>query len=99
AFAQDKVTITVAVVNNPDQRRLLTLSDKFTAAYPNIQLEFVMLPENELRSRVTTDITTGVGSFDIVQIGTFETPIFAKNVWLASVDYLIAAHRDNVQPD
>jgi polyol transport system substrate-binding protein len=98
-FAQDKVTITVAVVNNPDQRRLLTLSDQFTAAYPNIQLEFVMLPENELRSRVTTDITTGAGSFDIVQIGTFETPIFAKNGWLASVDDLMAAHPDNVQPD
>ena len=42
-FAQDKVTITVAVVNNPDQRRLLDLSDQFRAAYPNIDLSFVML--------------------------------------------------------
>ncbi|MCC7209041.1 MAG: sugar ABC transporter substrate-binding protein [Anaerolineae bacterium] len=99
AVAQDSVTITIAVVNNPDQRRLLTLSDQFHAAYPNINLSFVMLPENELRARVTTDITTGAGSFDVVQIGTFETPIFAKNQWLASLDDLMAQYPDNVQPD
>lgn len=97
--AQDEVTITVAVVNNPDQRRLLELSDEFQAAYPNINVSFVMLPENELRARVTTDITTGTGSFDIVQIGTFETPIFGQNGWLASVDDLMSQFPDSMQPD
>ena len=97
--AQDSVTITVAVVNNPDQRRLLELSDQFHAAHPNINVSFVMLPENELRARVTTDITTNTGSFDIVQIGAFETPIFAQNGWLASVDDLMAQYPDNVQPN
>ncbi|MBZ0297547.1 MAG: sugar ABC transporter substrate-binding protein [Anaerolineae bacterium] len=97
--AQDEVTITVAVVNNPDQRRLLELSDQFHAAYPNINVSFVMLPENELRARVTTDITTSTGSFDIIQIGAFETPIFAKNGWLASVDGLMEEFPDSVQPD
>ncbi len=97
--AQGKTTITVAVVNNPDQRRLLELADTFKADHPNIDLSFVMLPENELRDRVTTDITTNTGSFDIVQIGTFETPIFARNGWLASVDDLMAANPNNVQPN
>lgn len=96
-LAQAKVTITVAVVNNPDQRKLLQLSDKFQATYPNINLSFVMLPENELRDRVTTDITTGAGSFDIVQVGTYDTPVFAKNGWLAAVDDLMAANPKNVQ--
>ncbi len=99
AQAQDSVTITVAVVNNPDQRRLLELSDQFHAAYPNIDVSFVMLPENELRARVTTDITTGTGSFDIVQIGAFETPIFAQNDWLASVTGLMDQYPDSVQPN
>jgi sorbitol/mannitol transport system substrate-binding protein len=97
--AQEPVTITVAVVNNPDQRRLLELSDQFHEAYPNINVSFVMLPENELRARVTTDITTGTGSFDIVQIGAFETPIFAENGWLASVSGLMEQYPDSVQPD
>ena len=57
AAAQESVTITVTVVNNPEQRKLLELSDKFMAEHPNIKLSFVMLPENELRDRVTTDVT------------------------------------------
>jgi len=97
--AQDHVTLTIAVVNNPDQRKLLQLSDQFHTAYPNIDLSFVMLPENELRARVTTDITTGTGSFDIVQVGTYDTPIFAKNGWLAPVDDLMTANPKNVQPN
>jgi sorbitol/mannitol transport system substrate-binding protein len=99
AAAQNPVTLTVTVVNNPDQRRLLELSDKFQAQYPNIKLDFLMLPENELRDRVTTDITTGAGSFDIVQIGTYETPTWGKNNWLASIDDLMAANPKNVQPN
>ena len=34
------------------------------AAYPGIELEWVVLPENELRGRVTTDTATGAGSFE-----------------------------------
>src|SRR5258708_2252765 len=97
--AQSKTTITVALINNPDQRRLLDLADNFRTAYPNIDLSFVMLPENEERDRVTTDISTGTGSFDIVQIGTYDTPIFAKNGQLAAVDDLMAANPKNVQPN
>ena len=38
---------------------------------------------------VTTDISTGTGSFDIVQIGTYDTPIFAKNGQLVNLDDLM----------
>ncbi|MGO9309687.1 MAG: ABC transporter substrate-binding protein, partial [Spirochaetia bacterium] len=99
AVAQENVTLTVAVVNNPDQRKLLELSDKFQAQHPTIKLSFVMLPENELRDRVTTDISTKAGSFDVVQIGTYETPVWGKNGWLASVDDLMQQYPDNVQPN
>ena len=98
-FAQENVTLTIAVVNNPDQRKLLELSDKFQAQHPTIKLSFVMLPENELRDRVTTDISTKAGSFDIVQIGTYETPVWGKNGWLASVDDLMQQYPDNAQPN
>src|SRR5258707_14314636 len=97
--AQGKTTITITLVNNPDQRKLIELASNFPAAYPNIDLSFVTLPENELRDRLTTDICTGTGSFDIVQIGTYDTPIFAKNGQLAAVDDLMAANPKNVQPN
>src|SRR5258708_17569789 len=99
ARAQAKTTITITLVNNPDQRKLIELASNFTSAYPNIDLSFVTLPENELRDRLTTDISTGTGSFDIAQIGTYDTPIFAKNGQLAALDDLMTANPKSVQPN
>ena len=44
------------------------------------------LEENVLRQRVTTDIATGGGQFDVVTIGSYETPIWGKQGWLAPLD-------------
>ncbi len=57
AYAQSPVTITIATVNNGDMKVMQGFTDKFQAAYPNIKLNWVVLPENELRTRVTTDVT------------------------------------------
>ena len=35
-----------------------------------------------LRQRVTTDIATKGGQFDIITIGSYETPIWGKQGWL-----------------
>jgi ABC-type sugar transport system, periplasmic component len=43
-------------------------------------------PENELRDRVTQDIATQAGQYDVVTIGTYETPIWAENGWLTPLD-------------
>ena len=58
-----------------------------------------MLPENELRGRVTTDTATGAGSFDVVTVGTFEVPIWGANEWIDSIDALAAEYPDSVQAD
>ena len=73
--AQDKVELTIATVNNPDMVVMESFTSAFESAYPNIELNWVVLPENELRARVTTDIATGANSFDIVTIGAYEVPI------------------------
>jgi len=72
---------------------------EFEAAYPGITLNWVVLPENELRSTVTIDVATGSSTFDIVTIGTYEVPIWAENGWLNSIDQLAADNPDSVQPD
>ena len=46
------------------------------------------LEENVLRQRVTTDITTKGGAFDIMTIGMYETPIWGKNGWLVALNDL-----------
>jgi sorbitol/mannitol transport system substrate-binding protein len=97
--AQDTVELTIATVNNPDMVVMEGFSEVFEAAHPGITLNWVVLPENELRDTVTTDVATGASSFDVITVGMFDTPLFARNEWLLSMDALFAEYPDNVQPD
>ncbi len=80
-------SITIATVNNGDMIRMQGYTDKFTEA-TGIDVEWVTLEENVLRQRVTTDITTKGGQFDIMTIGMYETPIWGSNGWLVPLDGL-----------
>ena len=84
AFAE---TITIATVNNGDMIRMQGLSDDFTKKTGH-ELEWVILEENVLRQRVTQDIATKGGQFDVMTIGMYETPIWAAQDWLVSLDDL-----------
>ena len=99
ASAQDNVELTIATVNNPDMVVMEGFSDIFEEANPGISLNWVVLPENELRATVTTDVATGSSTFDIVTIGMFEVPLWARNGWLNSIDSLAMENPDNVQMD
>jgi len=80
-------TITIATVNNGDMIRMQGYTDLFTEE-TGIDVEWVTLEENVLRQRVTTDITTSGGQFDIMTIGMYETPIWGANGWLVPLDGL-----------
>jgi len=88
AFAAHAESITIATVNNPDMVLMQKLTDDFTAKNPDIQLQWVTLEENVLRERVTTDIATKGGQYDVMTIGTYEVPIWAKQSWLLPLDKL-----------
>ncbi|WP_414833093.1 ABC transporter substrate-binding protein [Afifella sp. YEN Y35] len=79
-------TITIATVNNGDMIRMQKLAEDFTKNHPDIQLEWVTLEENVLRQRVTTDIATKGGQYDVMTIGNYEVPIWAKQNWLVALD-------------
>ncbi|NRG16272.1 sugar ABC transporter substrate-binding protein [Rhizobiales bacterium] len=81
-------TITIATVNNGDMIRMQKLTDDFTAKNPDIDVEWVTLEENVLRQRVTTDIATKGGQYDVMTIGTYEVPIWGKQGWLVSLNDL-----------
>jgi len=88
AFAAHAETITIATVNNGDMIRMQKLADDFAAKNPDIQLNWVTLEENVLRERVTTDIATSGGQYDVVTIGNYEVPIWAKQGWLLELNGL-----------
>ena len=97
ATAQD-TTITIATVNNGDMIRMQGYTELFTAQ-TGIAVEWVTLEENVLRQRVTTDITTKGGQFDIMTIGMYETPIWGANGWLVPLDGLSAEYNvDDILP-
>tara|TARA_R110000764_G_scaffold54533_1_gene118896 strand:+ start:3972 stop:5291 length:1320 start_codon:yes stop_codon:yes gene_type:complete len=91
AFADSHTTtLTIATVNNGDMVRMQGLTDDFTAKNPDIALEWVTLEENVLRQRVTQDIATKGGQFDVMTIGTYEVPIWGAQNWLVSLNDLPA---------
>ncbi|MBR1363485.1 ABC transporter substrate-binding protein [Bradyrhizobium ottawaense] len=80
--AMAETTLTIATVNNGDMIRMQGLTAEFTKKYPDIAVKWVTVEENVLRQRVTTDIATKGGQFDVLTIGTYEVPIWAKKGWL-----------------
>jgi sorbitol/mannitol transport system substrate-binding protein len=85
-----ETTLTIATVNNGDMIRMQGLTSDFTAKNPDISVKWVTLEENVLRQKVTTDIATKGGQFDVLTIGTYEVPIWAKKNWLVPLDKLPA---------
>ena len=81
-------SLTIATVNNGDMIRMQKLTSDFTDKNPGISLEWVTLEENILRQRVTTDIATKGGQYDVMTIGTYEVPIWADLGWLVALDNL-----------
>ncbi len=80
-------TLTIATVNNSDMIIMQKLSPKFEQQ-TGIKLNWVVLEENVLRQRLTTDVATKGGQFDVMTIGAYETPIWGKQGWLTPLDDL-----------
>ena len=91
-IAAKAATVTIATLNNPDMIELKKLSPVFEKANPDIQLKWVILEENVLRQRATTDITTNSGQFDVMAIGTYEAPQWGKRGWLIPMTNLPASY-------
>lgn len=79
--------LTIATVNNGDMIIMQKLSTAWEKETGN-KLNWVVLEENVLRERVTTDIATKGGQYDILTIGGYEAPIWGKAGWLTAVDDL-----------
>jgi polyol transport system substrate-binding protein len=77
-------SVTVAVVANPlitNQMVPLTTSN-FEAQNPGIQVNFATYTEGDLRAAIEKNISTHSNAFNVIMIGPYEAPLFAKNGWL-----------------
>ncbi|WP_412459432.1 ABC transporter substrate-binding protein [Pseudomonas coronafaciens] len=79
--------------------RMQRLSGEFEKAHPDIKLKWVVLEENVLRQRLTTDIATKGGQFDVLTIGMYEASLWGQKGWLQEMKDLPASYAlDDVFP-
>jgi len=99
--------LVIATVNNGHMVEMQKHSKVFEEANPGISLKWVTLEEGVLRQRVTTDIATKGGQFDIMTIGMYEAPIWGKKGWLKPLVFdevydtkdILPAMRDGLSAD
>lgn len=82
----DGDSINVLMVGNPQMVDIEKLTkDSFTKD-TGIDVHYTILPENELRDKVTQDIASQAGQYDVATIGAYEVPIWSENGWLHELD-------------
>jgi sorbitol/mannitol transport system substrate-binding protein len=85
AQEQGEVTINVALANNPLSQALAKIAqDKYKPE--GVKLNISVLPENDLRQRLTTEASTGGTTYDMFYIGPYEAQTWAKNGWLENLE-------------
>ncbi len=84
--------LTIGTVNNADMILMQRLSPEFERE-TGIKLNWVVLGESILRQRLTVDISTGGSTFDVITIGSYETPLWAQRGWVVPLDDFGAEYR------
>ncbi|MDP3843158.1 MAG: sugar ABC transporter substrate-binding protein [Oxalobacteraceae bacterium] len=90
--------LVVATVNNGHMIEMQKLGKFFEKDNPDIKLKWVTLEEAVLRQRVTVDIATKSGQFDVMTIGMYEAPIWGKKDWLVELKPDAAYDVDDILP-
>src|SRR3954449_5733618 len=92
-------SINVLMVNNPQMVDLERLTaDNFTAK-TGISVNFTVLPENDVRDKISQEFSSQAGQYDVATLSNFEIPIYARSGWLAPLDDYVAADPQFDQPD
>lgn len=77
--------LVIATVNNGHMITMQRLTRFFERSHPDIQVKWVTLEEGLLRQRVSIDIATGAGEFDVMTIGLLEAPLWGRQGRLKAI--------------
>lgn len=84
-------SINVLMVNNPQMIDLQNLTAANFTKETGIRVNFTVLPENDVRDKISQEFSSQAGQYDIASLSNFEIPIYAKAKWIAPLDDYIAA--------
>ena len=82
--------INVLMVNNPQMVDLQQLTAENFTAKTGIRVNFTVLPENDVRDKISQEFTSQAGQYDVASLSNFEIPIYAKAGWISPLDGFIA---------
>ncbi|GAA0462618.1 sugar ABC transporter substrate-binding protein [Streptomyces olivaceiscleroticus] len=82
----DSDAVNVLMVNNPQMMDLQKLTAKYFTKKTGIKVNFTVLPENDVRDKLSQDFANQAGQYDVATLSNYETPIYARNGWLRNLD-------------
>lgn len=84
-------SINVLMVNNPQMVDLQQLTAEHFTRETGIRVNFSVLPENDVRDKISQEFSSQAGQYDVATVSNFEIPIYARSEWIAPLDQYIAA--------
>lgn len=82
--------INVLMVNNPQMVELQKLTADHFTKETGIKVNFTVLPENDVRDKISQDFANQAGQYDAATLSNYEIPIYARNEWLQPMDPYVA---------
>jgi sorbitol/mannitol transport system substrate-binding protein len=92
-------TINVLMVNNPQMIDLQQLTAEHFTADTGISVNFTVLPENDVRDKISQEFSSQAGQYDVATLSNFEIPIYARSKWIAPLDDYVQADSQFDQED
>ena len=92
-------SIDVLMVNNPQMIDLQRLTEENFTRDTGISVNFTVLPENDVRDKISQEFSSQAGQYDIASLSNFEIPIYAKSKWIAPLDDYTRADTEFNQAD
>ncbi|MFR9791858.1 ABC transporter substrate-binding protein [Streptomyces sp. MB22_4] len=83
-------SINVLMVNNPQMVELQKLTAAHFTKETGVEVNFTVLPENDVRDKISQDFANQAGQYDVATLSNYEIPIYARNGWLRPMDAYLA---------
>ncbi|MEU2715738.1 sugar ABC transporter substrate-binding protein [Streptomyces sp. NPDC007205] len=83
-------SINVLMVNNPQMTELQKLTAAHFTKETGIKVNFTVLPENDVRDKISQDFANQAGQYDVATLSNYEIPIYARNGWLHEMNGYVA---------
>ena len=83
-------SLNVLMVNNPQMVQLEKLTARYFTRKTGIKVNFTVLPENDVRDKISQDFANQAGQYDVATLSNYEIPIYARNGWLHEMNSYVA---------